>query len=87
MQGVIASFRRGRRTQNTRQMIVLVDGTDTKAKASKLIGKVVSWHAPGKNKKVLKGKISAPHGGKGAVRVIFEIGVPGQALGQKVTIS
>jgi large subunit ribosomal protein L35Ae len=86
MNGVIVSFRRGVRTQNTKQMIIQVEGVDSKDKAEKLVGKAVSWNAPGKAKKVLKGKITAPHGIKGVVRSIWETGVPGQALGSKVTI-
>ena len=86
MEGVIVSFRRGRRTQNTSQMIIQVSGTDTKEKAEKLVGKTITWQAPGKNKKVLKGKISAPHGSKGVVRAIFETGMPGQSLGKKVKV-
>lgn len=86
MEGVIVSFRRGRRTQNTKQMIIQVEGVDTVDKATKLVGKSVNWQAPGKNKKVLSGKITAPHGGKGVVRSLWETGVPGQALGSKVTI-
>ena len=81
------SYRRGRRTQNTRQMIIQVNDIDSKEKAEKLIGKTVKWHAPGKNKKVLTGKITSTHGGKGAVRAIFETGMPGQSLGKKVVIS
>jgi large subunit ribosomal protein L35Ae len=86
MEGVIVSFRRGRRTQNMRQMIIQVDGVDSVDKATELVGKTVTWEAPGKNKKVLSGKITAPHGGKGVVRSIWETGVPGQALGAKVNI-
>ncbi len=85
MEAVITSFRRGRRTQNTRQMIIKV--ADSKEEAEKFIGKSVKWHAPGKNKKILSGKITAVHGGKGCVRAIFEKGMPGQSLGQKVVIS
>ena len=86
MNGVIVSFRRGRRTQNTKQMIIKVEGSDSVEKAEKLIGKSVKWSAPGKTKKVLQGKITAPHGSKGVVRAIFETGMPGQSLGQKVTV-
>ena len=86
MEGVIVSFRRGRTTQNTRQMIILVDGVDSKEKAEKLVGKSVSWQTPGKTNKSLNGKITAIHGGKGAVRSIWETGVPGQALGTKVKV-
>ncbi len=86
MNGVIVSFRRGVRTQNTKQMIIQVEGVDSKEKAEKLVGKSVSWEAPGKNKKILKGKVSAPHGCKGVVRAIFETGMPGQCLGKKVKV-
>jgi ribosomal protein L35AE/L33A len=34
----------------------------------------------------MSGKVAASHGNSGAVRVIFETGMPGQALGQKVKI-
>jgi ribosomal protein L35AE/L33A len=84
MEAVIANYRRGRRTQNMHQLI-LYTGKDKK-QAKKLIGKTVSWQAPGKNKKVLKGKITSLHGNKGAVRALMETGIPGQALGQKVKI-
>ena len=32
------------------------------------------------------GKINAIHGNKGALRAVFETGIPGQALGKKVKI-
>ena len=87
MDARIVSFRRGRTTQNTRQMILLVDSVTSKKDAEKLLGKTVRWSAPGKNKKVLVGKINALHGGKGAVRAVFETGMPGQSLGTKVKIA
>ena len=87
MQGTIVNFRRGRRTQKMNQMIILVEGTDSKEKAEKLVGKIVKWNAPGKQKKIISGKISAPHGGKGSLRVLFEKGMPGQSIGQKVEIT
>lgn len=67
-------------------MIIVVDTVDTKDKAKALVGKTVIWTSPGKNKKQLKGKIAAIHGGKGAVRAIFETGMPGQSLGEVVKI-
>jgi len=87
MEGVITSFRRGVRTQNTKQMIIQVEGIDNREKAEKLVGKSVEWHAPGKNNKVLAGKVAAAHGRKGAVRAIFETGMPGQSLGSKVKLN
>ena len=52
--------------------------------AEKYVGKSVTWTSPAK--KVIKGKISAPHGNKGVVRAIFEKGLPGQSIGTKVDI-
>ena len=50
------------------------------------LGKMVEWTSPGKAKKVIKGKISSPHGSKGLVRGIFEKGLPGQARNDDVEI-
>jgi ribosomal protein L35AE/L33A len=37
--------------------------------------------------KKIKGKIQALHGSKGAVRALFEKGMPGQAIGGKISIN
>ncbi len=66
-------------------MIVVVKGVDGKEKASELVGKAVSWKSPAG--KEIKGKVRSAHGNKGAVRVLFETGMPGQAIGDKVVIS
>lgn len=67
-------------------MIVIVPGYDSKDKAAELVGKEAVWKTPGKKDRVIKGKVSATHGNKGALRVLFETGMPGQSLGQEVTI-
>ena len=87
MEGLILNFRRSRHRTYGNQMIIQVDGTDTKDKATKLVGKSVSWIASGKEKKEIKGKISASHGNKGVLRVLFEKGMPGQSIGNKVKLS
>jgi len=87
MEGTIASFRMGRHTQYDNQMIMVVNGVDTKEKASKLMGKTVVWATPSKKeKREIKGKITKEHGSKGAVRVLFEKGMPGQSITNKVRI-
>jgi large subunit ribosomal protein L35Ae len=86
MEGRISAFRGSFRRKRGNQMIIVVDGVSDKAKALALVGKTVTWTSPGKNKKQLKGKISAAHGGKGAVRAIFETGMPGQSLGDVVKV-
>ncbi|MCD6404112.1 MAG: 50S ribosomal protein L35ae [Nanoarchaeota archaeon] len=83
MKALILSYRRGRHTQNTRQMLIKVEGLDVEG-ASKLIGKEVVWRSKGG--KEIKGKISSLHGRKGVLRVIFERGLPGQAIGTEVEI-
>jgi large subunit ribosomal protein L35Ae len=83
MEATISNFRRGLHRQTTNQMILLVEGID-KEKAKSLIGKKVSWKSPKGNE--IKGEIKATHGSKGAVRALFEKGMPGQAIGTKITI-
>jgi large subunit ribosomal protein L35Ae len=85
MQGTIVNFRRGRTTQTDNHMIVVVSGFDKKDKTKSLLGKEVIWKSPAG--KAMKGKIASSHGNKGAVRVIFETGMPGQAIGEKVEIN
>ena len=84
MKARIVNYRQGRHTQTTNQMVLKVEGVSSRDAAAKLVGKSVSWKSPAG--KELKGKISAVHGNSGAVRSIFDTGMPGQAVGQKVTI-
>ncbi len=84
MEGTIANFRGGRHTKHNSQMIVVVKGVDKKEKTADLIGKTVIWASPAK--KEIKGRVSSAHGNSGAVKVKFETGMPGQAIGQKVRI-
>lgn len=85
MEAQIINYRRGRKTQTTNQMIIEVPGYDKK-KAESLVGKSVVYTCEGKLKKTITGKVSALHGSKGAVRVLFETGMPGQAIGAKVEV-
>lgn len=83
MNGKVIQFRRGRHVIHERHFL-LDFGLKNKAEAKKLTGKEVEWHSPGKNKKIIKGKISDSHGNSGLVRAIFEKGLPGQAIGTAV---
>jgi len=85
MKGVIINFRRGRTTQKDNQMIIQVESITNRKKAESLVGKTVIFTTES-GKKQIKGKISAAHGKKGAVRAIFEKGMPGQAIGKQVSI-
>ena len=84
MKGVISNFRRSRHVQKTTHMIIHVEGVSGREKAQKLAGKEVVWESPAKRQ--IKGRVASAHGSKGAVRAIFEKGMPGQSLGTKVEI-
>lgn len=84
MKATVISFRRGRHTYKPRQFILEVSGIDSKAKAEKLIKKTVVWKSPAKNE--IKGIITMTHGNKGLVRVVFERGLPGQAINTEAEV-
>lgn len=84
MEGTIVNYRGGRHTQYTNQMVISVSGYDGKEKSVELVGKKVTW-TNSKGNSII-GKVSSAHGNKGAVRAIFEKGMPGQSLGTKVSI-
>jgi large subunit ribosomal protein L35Ae len=85
MKGFVVNYRGSLKVKNLKQMIVKVDGINSKKDVSKVIGKKVIWTSPSGKK--IEGKITQAHGSKGAVRVHFtEKGLPGQAIGQKVEI-
>jgi len=84
MKGIIINFRRGRKTQRTNHFVIEVEGIDSREKAKKLAGKEVVWKSPAG--KEIKGKIAAAHGNSGAVRAIFEKGLPGQAVSSNVEV-
>jgi len=84
MEGTIVNFRGSRRVKKGNHMIVQVSGVDNKEKASSLLGKKVVWKTSAG--KVLNGKVASAHGNSGALRIIFETGMPGQSIGTKVSI-
>ena len=84
MEGIISNFRKSVHVQKGNHMIVMVDDVNTREKAEKLAGKEVEYKT--ESGKIIKGKVAAAHGNKGAVRVIFEKGMPGQSVAKKVSI-
>lgn len=83
MKGIVVNFR-GLHTQRNNQMIVKVDSVKSKTDGEKLIGKKVVWTTP--SGKEIVGYVSKPHGNKGALRVRFDKGMPGQAVGKEVRV-
>ena len=80
MKGLITSYRRGSKTQTCNQMIVMPqDAGNSKS----LIGKKVVFKTKTKE---ITGKVTALHGNKGALRVLFEKGMPGQSITKDVSI-
>ncbi len=84
IKGKVVQFRRGRKTIHERHFLLEVEGTKNRKDAEKLVGKEVLWKSPAG--KIINGKISGAHGGKGIVRAIFEKGLPGQAITTGVEI-
>lgn len=84
VKGKVIQFRRGRHTVKERHFLIEIPSCNDRAKAEKYVGKEVTWESPAG--KIIKGKVSGPHGNKGVVRVIFEKGLPGQAVTTEVEI-
>jgi large subunit ribosomal protein L35Ae len=83
MHAIIHNYRRSIRKPSGNQMIIVVDGCDSREKAKAYVGKTVLYAT---GKKDIKGEVRSAHGNKGALRVLFETGMPGQAIGQEVKI-
>jgi large subunit ribosomal protein L35Ae len=84
MEGVIVNYRTGRHTQYDNQMIISVSTLTSREEAAKLVGKKVVFKT--ETGRELAGEVRSAHGNSGALRVLFETGMPGQSKGQKVSI-
>lgn len=84
MEAVVVNFRRSRHRQHPNQLIIQMNGVEGKEKAEKMVGKKVTYTSPAGKK--ISGQIRSAHGNSGALRVLFEKGLPGQALGRKVIV-
>jgi len=80
----VIQFRRGRHIIHERHFLIEIEGVSNREDAKKFVSKEVIWKSPAG--KIIKGKISSPHGNKGVVRAIFEKGLPGQAITTAVEI-
>ncbi|RME77534.1 50S ribosomal protein L35ae [Candidatus Woesearchaeota archaeon] len=84
MDATIVNYRMGRHVQTGNQMIIVMKDCTDKETAQKMVGKTVVWKTSAG--KEIKGEVRAAHGNKGALRVLFEKGMPGQAVGTRVEI-
>jgi len=74
MKARVLDFRRGKSTQRCNQCLIEVRGIDSKALASRLLGKrAVCKTSSGK---IISGKISHTHGNNGVVCARFAQGLP-----------
>lgn len=83
MDGTIVNYKGGKHTQVGNQMIIAVDGVSSKEEAAKLVGKKVVYNTGTKD---ITGEVRSAHGNSGAIRVLFEKGMPGQSIGKSVSI-
>lgn len=83
LKGIIVSYRRGPKTQESKECLIRFPGVESVSEVGRLIGRKVAW--PVGERKCL-GKIVALHGKKGLVRARFRRGVPGKALGSLLEI-
>ena len=77
------NYRIGIGTQNPKECLIQFAHVTSASLAGQLINRKVVWKQ-GVSK--LIGKISGSHGKKGVVKVKFQKGVPGQALGTTVEL-
>ncbi len=84
MKASITSYRRGRHTTQNNQIVLKTDDVKSREEAKKKVGKKVTYKTSG-GKEII-GKVSHPHGNKGAMLARFKKGLPGQAIGEEVEI-
>jgi len=84
MKAMLLAYRQGRHHQNMSQLLLEIEGCDSRAKAAQFIGRKVVWTSTAK--KQIFGKIMAPHGSKGVLKAKFSRGLPGDALTKTVEV-
>ena len=84
MKGVVSAFRQGRHHQKENHVIAHLDGVESRESAKELVGKSADWKT--ETGKIISGKVADAHGNGGAVRIIFDKGLPGQALESELEV-
>jgi len=84
MKGMIVNYRSSRHRQKDNHMVIIVNGVNTRDKAKTMVGKEILYKTEAERE--IKGKIASAHGNSGAMRVIFEKGMPGQSLSKTIEI-
>jgi large subunit ribosomal protein L35Ae len=82
--GIITNYRGSYKTKKkTFQMVVVPEGVAKKEESQKFLGKRVTWT---NGKTAISGTATHLHGNKGALRVRFDKGLPGESCGTEVEI-
>ncbi len=81
--GTILNYRIGIGTQNPKECLIQFAHVNSASHAGQLFNRKVVWKQG--NTKLI-GTIAGTHGKNGVVRVKFQKGVPGQALGTTVEL-
>jgi large subunit ribosomal protein L35Ae len=81
--GTIVNYRIGIKTQKPKECLIQFAHVNSASLAGQLINRKVVWK---QGDRKLIGKIAGSHGKKGVVKVKFQKGVPGQALGTTVEL-
>jgi len=81
--GTILNYRIGIGTQNPKECLIQFAHVNSASLAGQLFNRKVVWKQG--NSKLI-GKIAGVHGKNGVVRVKFQKGVPGQAIGTTVEL-
>jgi large subunit ribosomal protein L35Ae len=81
--GRITNYQVGNKSQTPNVCLIEFKGITSSSEAGKLVGQKVAWKS-GKSLRV--GQVLSLHGRNGMVRVRFNPGVPGQAIGTVVKL-
>lgn len=77
--GYIMGYRRGWNEQYPDEVLLRIEGVNSKGEACKLIGCRVIVRD--KHGNVYRGRIVRAHGRRGVVRAVFKPNIPGQLIG------
>ena len=81
--GRIVNYRTGPKSQSSRECLIEFETINSAGLAGKLVGQKVTWKNGNSS---FIGKVRGTHGKNGMVRVRFQHGVPGQAIGTIVKL-
>ena len=82
--GVFVSYRCGKRTQRNKQILIRIEGVNSRSEAARFIGRKSAWERKTGKKDTWQSRGHTCE--KGFIRVSLKKGLPGQVLGSQITI-